>query len=75
MSSECNGSRVADVRAIRREYHTRVLLLYELHHLAQAIKEDNHSGIEATIVQQSSESHVTSSIELVNGLIGYSFHF
>ena len=43
-------SRLADVRAIRREHHTRVLLLYELHHLAQAIEEDNHSGIEATIV-------------------------
>lgn len=42
-------SRLADVRAICGEHHTRVLL-YELHHLAQAIEEDDHSGIEAAIV-------------------------
>lgn len=66
MSSGCNGGRVADVRAICREHDTRVLLLYKLHHLAQAIEEDNHSGIEATVVQQSAEGHVTGSIELVN---------
>ena len=48
--SQMQVAKLADLRAIRREHHAWVFLLYELHHLSQAIKEDDHSGVEATIV-------------------------